>query len=150
MFAILTCRKDCEKTVGHLPREISHPIKYLIDRGAKITAKLSNIHYRRSPLFQGGLEIACEVTATIPASIKGHLPMQRYEKMVHELYRETKNETIIGSFIENINVDFDIQPKKKKKRHWKNCSKTQREQRHSIFLSKKIMPKRYIYVTNIL
>ena len=27
----------------------------------------------------------------------------------------------MSSFIENINVDFDIQPKKeKKKRHWKN------------------------------
>ena len=149
MFAIRTCRKDCEKTVGNLPREISRPTKYLIDRGAKITAKLSSIHYRRSPLFPG-LEIACEVTVTIPASIKGHLLMQHYEKMVHELYCEPKNETIMGSFIENINVDFDIQPKKKKKRHWKNCSKTHTEQRHSIFLPKKIMSKRYIYVTNIL
>ena len=45
--------------------------------------------------------------------------------MVHELYCEPKNETIMGSFIENINVDFDIQSKKKKeKRYWKNCSKT--------------------------
>ena len=34
----------------------------------------------------------------------------------------------MGSFIENINGDFDIQPKKKKKkRRWKNCSKTQRK-----------------------
>ena len=30
----------------------------------------------------------------------------------------------MGSFIENINVDFDIQPKKEKgKRQWKNCQK---------------------------
>ena len=42
--------------------------------------------------------------------------MQRYEKMVHELYFEPKNETIMGGFIENINADFDIQPKKKKKK----------------------------------
>ena len=80
MFAIRACRKDCEKTVGHLLREISRPKKYLIDRGAKITAKLSCIHYRRSPLFQGGLEIPCKVTVTIPASTKGHLLMQHYEK----------------------------------------------------------------------
>ena len=80
MFAIRACRKDCEKTVGHLPREISSPTKYLIDRVAKITAKLSSIHYRRSPLFQGGLEIPCKVTVTIPASTKGHLLMQHYEK----------------------------------------------------------------------
>ena len=34
--------------------------------------------------------------------------------MVHELHCEPKNEIITGSFIKNINVDFDIQPKKKK------------------------------------
>ena len=116
MFAIQTCRKDWEKIVRHLPREISRPTKCLIDKGEKITAKLSSIHYRRSPLFQGGLEIPCEATVTIPASIKGHLLIQRYEKMVHELYCERKNETIMGSFIEKINLDFDIQPKKKKKK----------------------------------
>ena len=36
--------------------------------------------------------------------------------MVHELYCEPKNGTIMGRFIEHINVDFDIQPKKKKKK----------------------------------
>ena len=116
MFAIRTC-KDCEKIIGHLPKEISRPTKYLIDRGAKITAKLSSIHYRRLPLFQGGLEITFEVTVTIPASIKGHLLMQLYEKMVHELYCEPKNKAIMGSFIQNINVDFGVQPEKKKKKY---------------------------------
>ena len=72
--------------------EISRPTKFLLDRGAKVTAKLTSTHYRKSPLFQGGLEIACEVTVTIPASIKGHLLMQRYEKMVQELYCEPKDE----------------------------------------------------------
>ena len=116
MFAIQTCCKDCEKTVGNSPREISRLTEYLIDKGTKITAKLPSIHYRRLPLFQGGLEIACEVTVTIPVSIKGHLLMQRCEKMVHGLYCEPKNETIMGSFTENINVDFDIQPKRKRKK----------------------------------
>ena len=114
MLAIRTCCKDCEKTVGHLPREISRPTKCLIERGAKITVKLSSIHYRRSPLFQGGLEIPCEVTVTIATIIKGHLLMQSYERMVHELYCEPKNEIIMGTVIENINVDFHVQSKKKK------------------------------------
>ena len=97
-----------------------HPTKYLIYRGA---VKLPSRYYRISLLFQGGLEI--QVTVTIPASIKGHFLRHHHEKMVHELYCEPKNETIMGSFIENINVDFDIQSKKKKeKRYWKNCSKT--------------------------
>ena len=150
LFAIRKCRKDCQKTVGHLPREIFRPTKYLIDRGAKITAKLSSIHYGRSLLFQGGLQIHCEVTIIIPPSIKDHLLMQRYEKTVHGLHCEPKTEIIMGSFIENINVAFDIQPKKKKKKHWKNCSKTQREEKHSIFLPKTIMLKRCIYLTSTL
>ena len=43
--------------------------KIILDRGAKVTAQLTGTHYRRSPLFQGGLEIPCLVTATIPGSI---------------------------------------------------------------------------------
>ena len=87
MFAIRTCCKDCEKTVGHLLREISCPAKYLIHMGAK----LLSIHYRISPLFQGSLEIPCEVKVTIPATIKGHLLIQLCDKMVRELYCEPKN-----------------------------------------------------------
>ena len=82
----------------------------------KITAKLSSIHYRRSPLFQGGLDIPCEVTVTISVSIKRNLLMQHYEKMVYEFYCQPKNETIMGSLTENINVNFDIQQKKKRKK----------------------------------
>ena len=69
--------------------------------------------------------------------------------MVHELYCEPKNGTIMGSFIENINDDFDIQPKKKKK---KDAGKTVQKlfQNCSIFLPKTIASKRYIYVTSVL
>ena len=59
----------------------------------------------------------------------------------------------MGSFTENIDVDFDIQPKKKKKKDTGKVSKdskTQWEQRRSIFLPKTIMLKRDIYVTRIL
>jgi len=35
-FAIKTCRKEDDITVGHLPREISHPTKFLLHHGAKI------------------------------------------------------------------------------------------------------------------
>ena len=75
-------------TVRHLPREISWPTKYLIDRGAKVTAKLSSTDYIKSPLFQGSLAIQCVATITLPTSIKGHMLMQRYKEMVEELYCE--------------------------------------------------------------
>ena len=55
----------------------------------------------------------------------------------------------MGSFIENINDDFDIQPKKKKK---KDAGKTVQKlfQNCSIFLPKTIASKRYVYVTSVL
>ena len=60
IFAIKTTNNDGGVT-GHLPQEISRPTKFLLDRGAQITAILTDTHYRRSPLFQGDLEIPCLV-----------------------------------------------------------------------------------------
>ena len=100
MFAIKACRTEDNKTVGHLPREISRPTKYLLDRGATVVAKLTATHYRRSPLFQGGLEIPCEITVSMPGSIKGHMLLQRYQDIVDELYCQPKDEIIMGSFLE--------------------------------------------------
>ena len=114
IFAIKTCCTEDTLTVRHLPREISCPTKYLLDRGAKIVAKLIATHYRKSPLFQGGLEIPCEVTVSMPGSIKGHMLLQRYQNMVDELYCQLKEEVIIGSFIEK-NVG-NIEPVSAKKR----------------------------------
>ena len=78
MFTINTCRLKGGQIVRHLPREISRPTKFLLDRGAKVTAQLTGTYYRRSPLFQRGLKIPCLVTVTIPGSIKGHMMIQRY------------------------------------------------------------------------
>ena len=72
--------------------------KFLLNRGAKVTSQLTGTHYRRSPIFQGGLEIPCLVTVTIPGSIKGHMLIQRYQQMVEELYDAPKEEVIMGSF----------------------------------------------------
>ena len=68
-------RMNESKIVGHLPREISRATKFLLDRGANVTARLSSTHYRRSPLFQqGGLEIPC--------TVKGFLSCQRRSRYV--------------------------------------------------------------------
>ena len=53
------CEIGNETPVGHLPMEISRTTKFLIDRGATVTAELTSDHYRRSPLIQGGIEIPC-------------------------------------------------------------------------------------------
>jgi len=125
MFAIKTLQADggVQTTVGHLPREISRPTKFLLDRGANVEAELTATHYRRSPLFQGGLEIPCIVKITMPASVLGHLLLKRYEELVLKLYCEPKEEIIMGSFIEKIpvvitdpNQHKEIQRNKKKKK----------------------------------
>ena len=118
-FAIKT-EKD-GRIVGHLPREISRPTKFLIDRGAKVIARITSNHYRKSPLFQGGLEVKCLVTVILPATVRGHLLLSNYEEMVKQLYTEPKEETIMGSYltkhfpVNNTNVALQENERKRKK-----------------------------------
>ena len=51
VFAIKVCEEGKTEPVGHLPREISRPTKFFIDRGATIKVILTSEHYRRSPLI---------------------------------------------------------------------------------------------------
>ena len=55
-FAITVCDKDKNEIVGYLPMEISRVTKFLLDRAASVSAKLTSTHYRRSPLAHGGIE----------------------------------------------------------------------------------------------
>ena len=99
MFAIKTCKSNGQ-IVGHLPREILRVTKFLLDRGAVVQATLSTTHYRRSPLVQGGLEIAWK----LPGAIENHLLMDRYFELVRSLYTQPKNEVILGSFLRPVDV----------------------------------------------
>ena len=125
MFAIKTCCLEGRQIVDHLPRKISRPTKFLLDRGAKVTAQLTGKHYKRSPLFEGGLEIPCLVTVIIPGSIKGHMLIQRYQQMVEELYCALKEEVIMGSFLEQI-VPTEDEPRPKKKKTTSATKKTEK------------------------
>ena len=98
LFAIKTCKPE-RQIVGHLPMEIARVTKFLLDRGTVIIATLNTTNYRRSPLVQGGLEIACKVTVRMPRTIKNHMLMGRYLELVRTLYEEPKDEIILGSFL---------------------------------------------------
>ena len=74
LFAIKTCKPEGQ-IVGHLPMEIARVTKFLLDRWAVIIATLNTTNYRRSPLVQGGLEIACKVTVRMAGTIKNHMLM---------------------------------------------------------------------------
>ena len=125
MFAIKACCLEGGQIIGHLPREISRPTKFLLDRGAKVTAQLTGTHYRRSPLFQGGRETPYLVTVTIPGSIKGYMLIQRCQQMVEELYYAPKQEVIMRSFLEQI-VTIEDEPRPKKKNTTSTTKKTEK------------------------
>ena len=55
--------------VGHIPMEISWITKFIPEKGARVQAVVTRKHYRLSPLIQGGLEVPCLVTVTMPGSI---------------------------------------------------------------------------------
>ena len=76
--------------------------------------KLTETHYGKSLLFQGGLEIPCEVTVSMLGSIKRHMLLQHYQNMVDELYCQPKEDVIKGSFIEK--KVGNIEPVRAKKR----------------------------------
>ena len=115
-FSVKTVRAVDNATFGHLPREISRPTKYLLDRGATVKAVITFSYYRRSPLFQGGLEIPCSVTVSMPGTIRNHLPLDRYRELVTELYCEPKDEIIIVNFLSPTKQVPIERPKKRQKR----------------------------------
>ena len=132
-YAIKTTRKKTNQIVGHLPTEISRITKFLIDRGAVVTAKLTSDHYRRSPLIQGGLEIPCLVTAKMNGySARNQMLLKKYEEMVNTLYVEPKNEEVLGSFLvpamipqdRRDNKATDSSTKRKKKKTNKETQKS--------------------------
>ena len=79
--------------------EISRIIEFILQRGARVLATVTGKHYPRIPLIQGGLQVPCLVTVTMPGSIMNHLSIARYEKLLGELYLEPKDEEIMGTFL---------------------------------------------------
>ena len=99
MFSIKACRVSYEVAVGHLPREVSRPTKFLLDLGEVIKATLSSTRYRRSSLFQGGPEIICFITVAILETIRKRTLLDYYKTLVNALYDKPKNEVVIETFL---------------------------------------------------
>lgn len=75
--------------VGHLPKEISHYTFFIINYGARVSVSVTDTHYRRSPLIQGGLEIPIQVTIKMDCSRSTHL--NAYKSFVTKKYSEPVN-----------------------------------------------------------
>ena len=108
--------------MGHLPIEISLVIKFLLDRGANVSAKLTSTHHRRSPLVQGGIEIPSVVTVSVPCTVINQLLMERYKQLVETLYTEPKEEEILGTFLQLGNTgEQDLSPVARKQKNKPKC-----------------------------
>ena len=82
----------------------------------KVKAVKTCSYYRRSPLFQGGLEIPCSVAVSMPGAIRNHLLLDRHRELLTELYCEPKDAIIIGSFL-SLTEQVPIErPQKRQKR----------------------------------
>ena len=118
-IAIKVCKKDKSEIMGHLPMGISRVTRFLLDRGANVSAKLTSTYYRRLPLTQGGIEIPCVVTVSMSGTVISQLLMERYKQSVETLYTEPKEEEILGKFLQLENTGEQdltpVAPRQKKK-----------------------------------
>ena len=96
--------------------EISRVMKYFMDKGAIAVAQLMGVHYRRSPLIQGGLEILFKITVTISRTVSNLFCMEKYKDIVTDYYIEPKSEETMGSFIQATNDAPLLVPASRKKK----------------------------------
>ena len=108
-FAIKSCEKPTGWTVGHLPMEISRSIKYLLQRGAIVEAKLSSTNYRQPPLVQGGLETLCNAIMKMPSTLINKKIIEKFKVMLDVLYVEPDGSVVVGSFLHHT-VDPPLAP----------------------------------------
>ena len=115
-FIIKFCKAGKEETIGHIPMKISRVTKYFMDRGATVTAQLTGLRYRRSPLKQGGLKIPSKIIITISGTVSNLLCIEKYKDIITDRYIEPKNEEIMGSIqaINDAPLPVSASPKKKK------------------------------------
>ena len=126
VFAIKPCKPN-GAVVGHLPGEISRATKFLLDPRVQISAILTPTVYRRSPLVQGGLEI--KVIVKLSGTVRNHLLMDRYVKIVKVNYIEPKHEVILGSFLKKSSTATQPTNKKRNTSNNNNPKKKQKPNR---------------------
>lgn len=66
--------------VGHLPREISRFMRFLISRGGNVKLTAVDSKYRRSPLVQDGLEIPVTVCIELNSTSKNVSVLERSKR----------------------------------------------------------------------
>ena len=99
-----------ESVVGHIPREVSRITHFIIVHGGRVSCRVTDVHHRRSPLIQGGLEIPAEITVEMDLNEDNVLAMKKYESLVEEYYKEPvdgKFEDATDDILESLKSDND-------------------------------------------
>ena len=92
IYAIAAVKHDhSTRIVGHLPKEVSRLVKFILVHGAEASIKVVDDNYRRSPLVQGGLEIPILVTIKMARSEKNQAKLTKLEELVSKYYKEPAN-----------------------------------------------------------
>ena len=79
--------------------EISRPTKFLLDRGARITATLTSLLYYASPHILGGLEIPCLFEVFMSRTIKNKENISKFEELIEALHQEKDGRPVNGSIL---------------------------------------------------
>ena len=76
-----------DSVLRHLPRELSRFLFFITSHGASVSCTATNIHHRRSPLVQGGLEIPCEVVVKMLSCEKNVVAIDKLKILVIDHYQ---------------------------------------------------------------
>ena len=100
MFAIKTCDQRATM-IGHFSRKVSRITKFnqLSWCNSICYAYRSTLSYITSRQGWGGLEIPWKVLVSMHGTCLNLLLLERYKQSIDELYREPKEETVLGSFL---------------------------------------------------
>ena len=85
--AVKYLRNDT-RVVGHLPKEVSRLVTFILAHGAEVSVKVMDNNHRRSPLIQGGLEIPILVIIKMSHSEKNQAKLAKLEELINKYYKE--------------------------------------------------------------
>ena len=79
-------------------------LKFLLDRGARMSAVLTSTHYQRAPLVQGSMEIVCKVTVEMSLTVKNTQLLDRLIELVESVYSELTSPILVSFLVDEIGV----------------------------------------------
>ena len=84
--------------------QLSLTLKFILDRGARISAVLTSTHYQTSALVQGTMEIVCKVTVEMFPTLKNTQLLDRLIELVETAYNEPMSSILGTLFADEIEV----------------------------------------------